>query len=150
VRDGAARFTTLSGIRFVTGEHRSNGIAEADVQCLIDNGVTSLANLLERGATAKGRKELFAATGINSGLILTWVKRADLARIKGIDADSAALVEAVGVDTVVELVNRNAANLHERMVTVNQGAALVQGLPSAAQVADWVAQAKQMERAVHY
>ena len=72
------------------------------------------------------------------------------ARIKGVDADSADLLEAAGVDTVVELANRNATNLHERMVSVNQDAGLAQVLPSAAQVADWVAQAKQMERAVHY
>ena len=137
-------------MRFVTGEHRINGITEADAQRLIDNNVTSLADLLERGATPKDRKELVAATGISSDLILTWVNRADLARIKGVDADSADLLEAAGVDTVVELANRNAANLHERMDTVNQDASLVQALPSAAQVADWVAQAKQMERAVHY
>jgi hypothetical protein len=150
VRGGVVRLATLSDMRFVTGEHRINGITEADAQRLIANNVTSLANLLERGATPKGRKELVAETGINSDLILTWVNRADLARINGIDADSAALLEAAGVDTAVELANRNAANLHERMVTVNQDTGLVQALPSAAQVADWVAQAKQMARAVNY
>ena len=51
---------------------------------------------------------------------------------------------------MVELANRNPTNLHERLVVVNQDAGLVQVLPSAAQVADWVAQANQMERAVHY
>ena len=146
VRGGVVRLTTLPGMRFVTGEYRINGITEADAQRLIDDSVTSLANLLERGATPKGRKELAAATGISSDLILTWVNRADLARINGVDADSAALLEAAGVDTVVELANRNAANLHERMVTVNQDAGLVQALPSAAQVADWVVRAKQIER----
>jgi large subunit ribosomal protein L20 len=150
VRGGAVRLTTLSGMRFVTGEHRINGITEADAQRLIDYDVASLANLLERGATSKGRKELAAATGITPDSILTWVNRADLARIKGVDANSAALLEAAGVDTVVELANRNAANLHERLVTVNQDAGLVQVLPSAAEVADWIEQAKQMERAVHY
>jgi hypothetical protein len=150
VRGGVVRLATLSDMRFVTGEHRINGITEADAQRLIANNVTSLANLLERGANPKGRKELVAETGINSDLILTWVNRADLARINGIDADSAALLEAAGVDTAVELANRNAANLHERMVTVNQDAGLVQALPSAAQVADWVAQAKQVARAVNY
>jgi large subunit ribosomal protein L20 len=149
-RSGVVRLALQHGMRFVTGEHRITGITEAEAQRLIDDGVTSLGNLLERGATPKGRKELAAATGISSDLILTWVNRADLARINGVDADSAALLEAAGVDTAVELANRNAANLHERMVTVNQDASLVQVLPSAAQVADWVAQAKQMERAVHY
>jgi hypothetical protein len=150
VRGGVVQVTTLPRLRFVTGEHRINGITEADAQRLIADNVTSLANLLERGATPKGRKELVAETGISSDLILTWVNRADLARVNGIDADAAALLEAAGVDTVVELANRNAATLHERMVTVNQDAGLMQDLPSAAQVADWVAQAKQMGRALHY
>jgi large subunit ribosomal protein L20 len=150
VRGEVVRLATLPGMRFVTGEHRIKGITEADAQRLIDNGVTSLGNLLERGATPKGRKELAAATGISPDLILTWVNHADLARIKGVAAEYADLLEAAGVDTVVELANRNPANLHERLVTANQDAGLVQALPSAAQVADWVAQAKQMERAVHY
>ena len=137
-------------MRFVTGESRIKGITEADAQRLIDNGVTSLDDLLERGATPKGRKELAAATGISPDLILTWVNRADLARIKGVATEYADLLEVAGVDTVVELANRNPTNLHERLVTANQDAGLVQVLPSAAQVADWVAQAKQMERAIHY
>ena len=83
-------------------------------------------------------------------MILTWVNRADLARIDGIDADYADFLEAAGVDTVVELGNRNPTNLHERLVAVNQDAGLAQVMPSEAQVADWVAQAKQLGRAVHY
>ena len=51
VRGGVVRLTTLPGMRFVTGEYRINGITEADAQRLIDDNVTSLANLLERGAT---------------------------------------------------------------------------------------------------
>jgi large subunit ribosomal protein L20 len=150
VRGGVTRSAALHGMRFVAGESRIKGITEADAQRLTDNGVTSLDNLLERGATPKGRQELAAATGISADLILTWVNHADLARIKGVAAEYADLLEVAGVDTVVELANRNPANLHERLVTVNQDAGLVQVLPSAAQVADWVAQAKQMARAVHY
>jgi large subunit ribosomal protein L20 len=144
------RSDALQGMRFVTGESRIRGISEADAQRLIDSGVTSLTDLLERGATPKGRKELIAATGISSDSILTWVNQADLARIKGIGAEYSHLLEIAGVDTVVELANRNPTNLHERLAAVNQDANLVQVLPSEAQVADWVAQAKQMPRTIHY
>ena len=137
-------------MRFVTGESRIKGITEADAQRLIDSDVTSLGNLLERGATTKGRKELSAATGISPDLILTWVNYADLARINGIGAECANILEAAGVDTVVELANRNPTNLHERLAAVNQDAGLVQVMPSEAQVADWVDQAKQLGRSVHY
>ena len=63
VRGGVVRLTTLSGMRFVTGEHRINGITEADAQRLIDNNVTSLANLLERGATPKAAKSWLPRRG---------------------------------------------------------------------------------------
>ena len=140
----------VHGMLFVTGESRIKGITEADAQRLMDSGLKSLADLLARGATPAGRKELATAAGISPDLVLTWVNRADLARIDGVDADYSDLLEAAGVDTVVELANRNPENLHERLVTVNQDAGLVPVLPSAAQVADWVAQAKQLGRAVHY
>lgn len=117
---------------------------------MIDSGLTSLDDLLARGTTPKGRKELAAATGISADLILTWVNHADLARVKGVAAEYADLLEAAGVDTVVELASRNPVNLHERLVAINQDTVLVQVLPSAAQVADWITQAKQMERAIHY
>ena len=137
-------------MRFVTDESRIKGITEADAQRLIDSGVASLGNLLERGATPKGRKELAALTGISPDLVLTWVNHADLARIKGVGAEYANLLEAAGVDTVVESANCNPTNLHERLATVSQDESLVQVMPSEAQVADWVAQAKQMPRAVFY
>jgi ribosomal protein L20 len=150
VRGGATRSAMVHGMLFVTGESRIKGITEADAQRLMDSGLKSLADLLARGATPAGRKELATAAGISPDLVLTWVNRADLARIDGVDADYSDLLEAAGVDTVVELANRNPENLHERLVTVNQDAGLVPVLPSAAQVADWVAQAKQLGRAVHY
>jgi large subunit ribosomal protein L20 len=138
------------GMRFVTGENRIRGITEADAQRLIDSGVTSLENLLERGATPKGRKELASSTGISPDLILTWVNHADLGRINGVGAEYASLLEAAGVDTVVELANRNPTNLHEHLAAVNQDKSFVQVMPSEAQVMDWVAQAKQMSRIIHY
>ncbi len=150
VRGGATRSAALHGMLFVTGESRINKITEADAQRLMDSGLKSLSDLLARGATPAGRKELVAATGISPDLILTWVNRADLARIDGVDADYADFLEAAGVDTVVELANRNPTNLHERLAVVNQDASPAQVMPTEAQVADWVAQAKQLGRAVHY
>jgi hypothetical protein len=54
------------------------------------------------------------------------------------------------VDTVPELAQRNAANLHARMKEINEAKSLVRRLPSASQVADWVEQAKTLPRALTY
>ena len=91
----------VHGMLFVTGESRIKGITEADAQRLMDSGLKSLGDLFGRGATPAGRKELAATTRISPDLILTWVNRADLARIDGIDADYSDFLEAAGVDTVV-------------------------------------------------
>ena len=63
VRGGVVRLTTLSDMRFVTGEHRINGITEADAQRLIANNVTSLANLLELAPPPKAAKSWLPRRG---------------------------------------------------------------------------------------
>ncbi|MCB2102678.1 MAG: DUF4332 domain-containing protein [Rhodobacterales bacterium] len=126
------------------------GIGATYAAKLTDAGVTSIENLLEQGATPKGRKDLEAATGISGKLILRWINMADLFRIKGVGEEYSDLLEAAGVDTVPELAQRNAANLHAKMIEVNEEKKLVRSVPGASQVADWVAQAKDLDRVVTY
>src|SRR5262245_56577238 len=75
------------------------GIGETYAAKLKDAGVTTTDDLLEKGASPKGREELAASTGISSKLILEWINHADLERIKGIGWEYADLLEAAGVDT---------------------------------------------------
>lgn len=49
-----------------------------------------------------------------------------------------------------ELAQRNADNLHTKMVEVNEAKALVRQLPSLSAVEDWVKQAKLLPRAIEY
>jgi predicted flap endonuclease-1-like 5' DNA nuclease len=113
-------------------------------------GVRTTADLLERGASPKGRADLEAATGIAHALILKWVNRVDLYRIKGIGSEYSDLLEVSGVDTVPELAQRNPANLTETMAEANAARNLVRKLPTADQVADWVQQAKSLPRLITY
>ena len=62
-------------------------------------------------------------------MILAWVNRADLYRIKGVGAQYSDLLEKAGVDTVVELSKRVASNLYQKMVEVNLAKNLVNGMP---------------------
>jgi predicted flap endonuclease-1-like 5' DNA nuclease len=114
-------------------------------------GVRSVNDLLKKGAAAKGRKAIAAASGIDQKMILKWVNMADLFRIKGIGQEYSELLEKAGVDTVKELRNRNADNLHAKMAEVNSaGRALVRQLPGKKSVESWVAQAKKMDPKVTY
>ena len=83
-------------------------------------GISTCETLLARGASPHGRKEIADKTGIAGKAILEWVNHVDLFRIKGVQQGYASLLEEVGVDTVPELAQRNAANLHEKIVTVNR------------------------------
>lgn len=124
------------------------GIAETLAGKLKGVGVGSTGALLKKGATKKGRQEIAAASGINEGFILKFVNHADLMRIKGIGGEYAELLEAAGVDSVPELKNRKAENLHKALVETNGAKALVRQVPSAKQVASWVEQAKALPRVV--
>ena len=126
------------------------GIGPAQSAKLREAGVKTVEALLERGATPKGRQELEQATGISGKNILRWVNHADLYRIKGVAAEMSELLEAAGVDTVAELARRNAQNLLAAMVSTNEQKKLVRRLPTEQQVADWVAEAKTLERKVTY
>ncbi len=126
------------------------GIGEAYSSKLEAAGITSLEKLLSSACEKKGRKELAEKTGISEKLILNWVNRADLSRIKGISTQYADLLEASGVDTVPELAQRNAENLTAKMAEVNEAKKLVRKLPTAKQVTDWVAQAKELPRMINH
>jgi|GEM_PF-318677 len=126
------------------------GIGEVYSGKLKEAGVDTPQALLERGATPQGRKELAEATGITGTLILEWVNHVDLYRIKGVGSEYADLLEAAGVDTVVELAQRNPANLFEKLSEVNAEKQLVRKMPTTSEVEDWVAQAKDLPRVITY
>jgi predicted flap endonuclease-1-like 5' DNA nuclease len=111
-------------------------------------GVATVEALLEKAASAKGRKELAAASGVDEGKLLEWVNRADLFRIKGVASEYSDLLEAVGVDSPAELAHRVAANLVAKMTEVNAAKKIVRKLPTESQVADWIDQSKKLPKLV--
>ena len=83
-------------------------------------------------------------------LILGWVNRADLSRIKGIGEEYADLLETAGVDTVPELAQRKPENLYQKLVEVNEARKLVRQLPTEARVTDRVEHERGLPRVVSY
>ena len=126
------------------------GIGPAYANKLAKAGVRTVEGLLKMGASPKGRKEVALASGIDETLVLGWVNRADLYRVKGVGKQYSDLLEKAGVDTVVELSKRVAGHLYAKMVEVNNAKNLVNGMPGVKQVESWIAQAKKMPRVVTY
>lgn len=126
------------------------GIGEGYADKLRSAGVSTTDMLLEMGSTKKGREDLAEKSGISGKLILEWVNHVDLFRISGVGEEYADLLEASGVDTVPELAQRRADNLHKKLAELNTAKKLVRQLPSEKQVQGWIDQAKELPRKIQY
>lgn len=111
-------------------------------------GVKTVEELLRQGASKKGRTALAEKSGVSDKLILEWVNRADLTRIRGVSTQYADLLESAGVDSVPELAQRNAENLQQKMAEVNTKKKLVRLVPGINSVSSWVEQAKKLPKLV--
>ena len=83
--------------------------------------------------------------------ILEWVNHLDLMRIKGVGSEYSDLLEMAGVDSPAELAQRNAANLattFQEVVAARPGT--VRRIPTEAEVADWIAEAKNLPKIVEH
>jgi predicted flap endonuclease-1-like 5' DNA nuclease len=133
-----AKLETIEGIGLVYAEK------------LRAAGISTVEALLRAGATPEGRRELAERTGIGDEYILDWVNRADLMRVRGVGEEYSDLLEKAGVDTVIELAQRNADNLHKKLLEVNAEKRLVRRLPNRGMVTRWVEHAKVLPRVVSY
>ena len=121
------------------------GIGPVNASKLQAVGIRTTNALLLVAADKKGRVDLATKTGISEHMILEWINRADLMRVKGVGEEYSDLLEAAGVDTVKELRNRNPQNLFDALHRVNESKKLVRRPPSLAEVENWVKGAKSLK-----
>lgn len=126
------------------------GVGEAYAAKLNAVGIEKVEDLLEKGATPKGRKDLEEQTGIRHDLILTWVNHADLFRVKGVGPQFSELLEAAGVDTVKEFATRKAENLAAKLLEVNEAKHLTRRVPVAVELQRMIEDAKGLYPKVTY
>jgi predicted flap endonuclease-1-like 5' DNA nuclease len=125
-------------------------------------GATPWLSAMLRGSSIEDSDELLAACGPTAGRaalaeelgveerrLLELCNRADLVRIRGVGRVYSDLLEFAGVDTVMELAQRNPDNLFAKMEEL-AGQHSVRRLPRREDVHSWVAQAKTMDRKVFY
>jgi predicted flap endonuclease-1-like 5' DNA nuclease len=127
------------------------GIGPEYAEQLALAGIQTADALLEQGAKPGGRAAIEKATGISETLILKWVNRIDLMRIKGVGSEYSDLLEMAGVDSPAELAQRNATNLgttFQEAVAARPGT--VRRVPTESEVAGWIAAAKDLSRVVEH
>ncbi len=128
------------------------GIGPAYGKKLRAAGIATVAALLDEGAQSKGRAGIVERTGLAHDNVLTWVNNADLMRVNGVTPQFAELLQLAGVDSPLELANRNAANLTKALRDRNTAGKrhIVPELPSDEAVAGWIASAKKLEKRVFH
>lgn len=121
-----------------------------DAKTLKSVGIRTTEKLLEAAKSPKGRKFLAAKTELDEKKLLRWANISDKLRIKGMGREYAALLCAVGVETVKELRYRNPARLAKAMAEANKKRKLVRFLPSEKLVTRWVEHARKLPQKITY
>jgi predicted flap endonuclease-1-like 5' DNA nuclease len=117
---------------------------------LRDGGVKDTDALLAQAKTPAMRKALAEKSGLSTKQVLKFANMVDLYRVNGVGSEYAELLEAAGVDTVVELARRKADALTAKMLELNKAKKLTRRPPAEAEVAKWIEQAKSLPRALEY
>ena len=78
------------------------------------------------------------------------VRRADLARVKGVGTVFGRMLEDLGIGDVAKLAHQKPGRLHERLRRHNAASQLARRSPTADEVADWIAQARRLPILVTY
>jgi len=128
------------------------GIGEHYAKILVDTGITTTDDFLKACHTTQDREALAEKTDISTKMILEWANRCDLMRINGVGEEYSDLLEASGVDTVVELAQRNSENLYDALKAKadETGTRIVRRPPGKDEVASWVDEAKTLPRMLEY
>lgn len=126
------------------------GIGNVNAKKLVEAGINTVDDLLQKAKTPAGRKTLEDTTGISGKSILKWTNHADLMRINGVGPQFSELLEAAGVDTVKELKHRVADNLQQKLEEINNKKNLVNRVPSVSEVQKMIDQAKELPAIMEY
>ncbi|MGI9499424.1 MAG: DUF4332 domain-containing protein [Geminicoccaceae bacterium] len=107
-------------------------------------GVTNSRQLLRAAGPFRARVVLSGKTGIDMAALAYITKRADLARVKGIGATFADMLEVIGVDTVEHLASWAPDALHRTLLDFNQTERFARRAPTPEEIDAWVMQAREL------
>ena len=112
------------------------------------NGVTYTHQLLSAAGNSDKRHEFSETSGIEELTLTRLTCRADLARIKGIGAIFADMLELLDVDRVAKLAGQDPVKLHDALYTLNAAERFARRAPTPEEVDDWVSQACSLPKLV--
>jgi predicted flap endonuclease-1-like 5' DNA nuclease len=107
-------------------------------------GVTNSRQLLRAAGAFRARVVLSGKTGIDMATLAYITKRADLARVKGIGATFADMLEVLGIDTVECLAGWAPDALHRTLFDFNRTERFARRAPTPEEIEAWVTQARNL------
>lgn len=107
-------------------------------------GISSIEDLLSKGATPEGRMDLAESVNLDVKIIDKWIRMADLTRINGIRGNFAELIEAAGVESVTHLSAQEPSELTEILIGVNKKSNHSRIDPTEDMVLDWIEKSKNL------
>jgi predicted flap endonuclease-1-like 5' DNA nuclease len=112
--------------------------------------ITTSEQLLRAAARYEDRQMLAQATYLQLEAVTAVVRRADIARVKGIGTGFARLLAEIGVVDVAILALQDAEALRLRLHALNQAERLIKRSPTLDEIVDWIAQARRLPIVVSY
>ncbi len=113
-------------------------------------GIKSAGELLKRGASPEGRKEIINTTGVSDGLVLKWISISDLIRIRGMNLEYIHLLREANINSVAELSQRNPEVFQNILVGINDRIKILSKPLTVSIVRSWVEQAKKLPQIIKY
>ena len=101
-------------------------------------GAHSTEDVLRRGATPRGRKQLARAAGLPVAAIEILARRADLLRLADVGPEHVLLLEAAGIKSVPDLAARDPSSVAHALAAAHHQKKLTIAVPSEAQVRFWI------------
>ena len=104
--------------------------------------ITTCEQLLAVAGSRTGRAELALLARLEPGQLEDLVRRADMARVKGVGVVFSQMLEELGIRDVAALAACEPAQLHDRLRRLNKRERLARRSPTPEEVAGWVTQAR--------
>ncbi|GAA4828134.1 DUF4332 domain-containing protein [Algivirga pacifica] len=124
--------------------HMIEGINGTYAEMLHKIGIDTVEQLLNRGATAQGRKQIAQQALLQEDKIYEWVHKGDLFRIEGMNVEYVKLLHRIGVYSVSNLGDWNPHTLYGAIDIMNEEERLTLRTPTEEEVAHFVERAQQL------
>jgi predicted flap endonuclease-1-like 5' DNA nuclease len=121
------------------------GIGPIRGELLRNLGIKTVDDLLRAGSSNLARRQVAKEVGVSDEILLKWINRGDLLRVRGVGKQYSELLEAAGVISVNDLSTRSPSSLYRTLKVINNERNLVKRVPFAKTIRTWVYNARNLE-----